>query len=270
MSTARVQPDSKPVFGVHPPPSPNRFVETMQAYQRTAALKAAIDFDLFTVIGEGVETAEQLAQRNHASVRGMRVLCDFLVIMGFLNKAENCYTLTNESATFLDKNSLAYVGSATRFLGSEMVTGAYSDFAAVVRAGGPPTPRPAFHSEHPIWVEFARSMAPLSHFVAQQAERVLHTNTAIKVLDVTASHGLFGIVIARNNPQANIVALDWPTVLNVAQENAERFGVADRYALLPGDVFDVTYGHDYDLILVPNILHMWDRTTIQKFLEKAH
>jgi len=44
-------------------------------------------------------------------------------------------------------------------------------------------------------------------------------------------------------------------VLEVARENAKKFGVADRYKNLPGSIFDVDIGTGYDLILVPNFLH---------------
>jgi hypothetical protein len=63
--------------------SPTLFFESMNAYQRSAALKAAIDLDLFTAIGEGIETVPELAQRCDAAERGMRILCDYLVIGGF-------------------------------------------------------------------------------------------------------------------------------------------------------------------------------------------
>src|SRR2546430_8935447 len=71
-----------PVPGSAQQPSPERFFEVMNAYQQTAALKAAIELDLFTAIGEGAETAPALAQRCRASERGTRILCDYLVAIG--------------------------------------------------------------------------------------------------------------------------------------------------------------------------------------------
>ena len=88
-------------------PSPERFFEVMNAYQQTAALKAAIELDLFTAIGEGAETAPALAQRCRASERGTRILCDYLVAIGFLSKDGSRYSLTADSAMFLDRRSPA-------------------------------------------------------------------------------------------------------------------------------------------------------------------
>ena len=67
-------------------PSPQLFFQTINAYQQTEALKAAIDLEIFTAIGEGNSTAADIAKRSNAAERGVRVLCDFLCIMGFLSK----------------------------------------------------------------------------------------------------------------------------------------------------------------------------------------
>ena len=103
-------------------PSPQLFFQTINAYQQTEALKAAIELEVFTAIGEGNATAAEIAKRCSASERGMRILCDFLCIMGFLTKDENRYSLTPDSAMFLDKRSPAYLGGAIEFISSTQLT----------------------------------------------------------------------------------------------------------------------------------------------------
>jgi ubiquinone/menaquinone biosynthesis C-methylase UbiE len=254
--------------------SPMKFFDAMHAYQQTAALKTAIELELFTAIGEGMETVTELAQRIAAPERGVRAICDFLVIRGFLNKSmdkpDARYTLTPDSATFLNKKSSAYLGSATIFLANEFVTDSFRDLTAVVRAGGPVTANPEVDQELPIWADFARGMAPLAYMVAEQTEKLVHSDSALNVLDIAAGHGLFGIVVAKKNPKAKVVALDWPSVLTVAHENAERFGVSERHALLAGNALEVPFGEGFHLALVANLLHHWDRTTIHFFLRKIH
>jgi len=252
------------------PPSPARFFQVMHAYQQTAALKAAIELDLFTAIGEGLGSVALLAKRIKASERGTRALCDFLVVMGFVTKAGEFYGLTPDSSFFLDKNSQAYIGGATRFLASPDITSAYNNFADIVRSGGPRPNADIGSGERLVWVDFARGMGPMSRVVAELTERVIHSTSEVKVLDLAASHGMYGIAVARHNPKARIVAADWPSVLAVAKENAERAGVADRLTLLPGDLLKVPFGTGFDVVLIPNLLHMWDRATINVMLKKIH
>src|ERR1700733_11740605 len=91
-------------------PSPERFFSAVNAYEQTEAIKTAIELEIFTAIAEGNTKAAALAKRCEASERGVRILCDFLTIHGFLTKEGSQYGLTQDSAVFLDRKSPAYLG----------------------------------------------------------------------------------------------------------------------------------------------------------------
>src|SRR6478736_6170630 len=97
------------------PHSPQLFFETITAFHRTGALKAAIDLGLFAAIGDTPSTAAEIADRCKCPERGIRILCDNMVIMGFINKEGAHYTLTPSTALFLTPNSPAYIGGAAKF-----------------------------------------------------------------------------------------------------------------------------------------------------------
>ena len=249
------------------------FFETAHAFHRSAALKAAIDLDVFTAIGEGADTADVLAQRCNASERGMRILCDYLTLIGFLTKTGNRFAVTQDSAIFLDRNSAAYVGAALEFLLAPAQTDAFRDLAAVVRKGGTiMSDEGVMAPEHPVWIQFARAMAPLMALPAESLANLLASGSEEKwkVLDIAAGHGLYGIAVAKQNRNANVFAVDWAGVLTVAEENARTAGVADRYHTLPGSAFTVDYGTGYDLVLLTNFLHHFDAATCQSLLGKVY
>jgi 2-polyprenyl-3-methyl-5-hydroxy-6-metoxy-1,4-benzoquinol methylase len=81
---------------------------------------------------------------------------------------------------------------------------------------------------------------------------------------------MFGITIAKQNPQAQIVAVDWPAVLEVAKENAQAAGVASRYKTRPGSAFDADLGEGYDFVLLTNIFHHFDKPTCEKLMRRVH
>jgi ubiquinone/menaquinone biosynthesis C-methylase UbiE len=91
-----------------------------------------------------------------------------------------------------------------------------------------------------------------------------------RIVDVAASHGMFGIELLRALPEARVVAVDWPAVLDVARENAARLGVGDRLEFRHGSAFDVDFGKDNDLVLLANFLHHFDEPTNTAFLKKVH
>lgn len=254
-------------------PSPQLFFQTINAYQRTEGLKAAIELEVFTAIGEGNSTTAEIAKRCGTSERGMRILCDFLCIMGFLNKDGSRYSATPDSAMFLDKRSPAYLGGAIEFISSPILTEGFKNFAEAVRQGGTTmVDGGTIAPENPIWVKFARAMAPMMALPAQLTAKLVDpaADRKLKILDIAAGHGLYGLALAKNNPQASIVALDWANVLEVAKENAQNAGVADRYSTIEGSAFDVDYGTGYDLILLTNFLHHFDPPTNETLLRKVH
>src|ERR1700722_19905163 len=252
-------------------PSPGVVFDTLQAYQRSVALKAGIDLDLFTAIAEGNQTLSAIATRIQASEKGTRVLCDYLCMMGFLVKQGADYTLTADSAAFLNRRSPAYLGSMANFLMSPHIAEMFEDITGVIRHGGAlPSDNGALEPEHPMWVEFARSMAPMMQMPAELIARMFAGSNAITVLDISAGHGLYGIAFARHNPNAKIVGLDWANVLEVAKENAAKAGVTERYSTIPGSAFDVDLGSGYDIVLIPNFLHHFDPATNEKLLRKVH
>jgi ubiquinone/menaquinone biosynthesis C-methylase UbiE len=254
-------------------PSPQLFLQTATSYQQTEAMKAAIQLEVFTAIGKGNHIAAEIAKACSTSERGMRILCDYLCIVGFLTKEGDKYRLTQDTAFFLDKKSPAYLGSAIDFMLSPTLVDNFKNLAEVVRKGGTVSPEGGTVApDHPVWVDFARAMAPLMVMPAQSMAKLVDPNAerGLKVLDIAAGHGLFGIAFATQNPKSEVVALDWPRVLEVAHENATKAGVADRYRTIEGSAFDVDYGSGYDLVLLTNFIHHFDPETCEVLLRKVH
>lgn len=252
-------------------PNPQLFFMTINSYMRSEALKAGIELEVFTKIAEGSSTAAEIGKQCGASERGARILCDYLTMIGFLNKDDGNYRLTQDSSVFLDKRSPAYLGGITEFLLSPELTAGFKDVAAAVRKGGTVIPEDGTVApDNPIWVKFARAMAPMMAMPAQAMAEMFDPagDSKLKVLDIAAGHGLFGLAFAKRNPQAEVVALDWPAVLEVAKENAAAAGVSDRYSTIPGSAFEADLGQGYDLVLLTNFLHHFDPPTNEQLLKK--
>ena len=254
-------------------PTPERIFNTLVAYQQTAALKAAIELDLFTAIAEGANTTMSLAERTGAAERGVRILCDYLTIQGFLTKEGDRYSLTQESAMFLNRHSPACLASMSDFLTNPWSKNNFEALTEAVRKGGTPgTTGNNMKPHDELWVKFARSMAPLTIPAAEFIAGLAGASDSLscKVLDIAAGHGMYGITMAKRNPNAQVVALDWHRVLEVAQENARKFGVAMRYETRPGSAFETEFGEDYDFVLLTNIFHHFDVPTCEKLARKVH
>lgn len=253
--------------------TPSIVFENLQAFQRTFALKAAIELDIFRAVGQGPGDVASIARHAQASERGIRILCDFLVVAGLLQKEDGRYRHTPSSAAFLDPASPTCLASIARFLSLPEMRAPYEHLADIVRSGRK-TVLPGEGSvepENPIWVEFAQSMGPMMAPMAGPLGAIVleGRNGPMRVLDIAAGHGLFGIEIAKQNPQAHVTGLDWAPVLRVALENARRAGVHERYDMLPGSAFEVEFGGAYDAVLLTNFLHHFDPGTCIQLLKKV-
>ena len=253
-------------------PNPGLVFDTLLAAQRTAALRAAIELDLFAAIGEGNSDIASIARRCAASERGIRILCNYLTVIGMLEKTDGQYHHSPTSAMFLDPRSPACIASIARFIGNPAMMEPNADLAQIVRSGHTTLPgQGSVDPENPIWVEFAHSMAPMMAPMTAPLGQIALEGLAgpVRVLDIAAGHGLFGIEVAKQHSQAHIVAVDWARVLEVARSNAAKAGVADRYETLPGSAFEVDFGEGYDIVLLTNFLHHFDQATCVGLLKKV-
>jgi 2-polyprenyl-3-methyl-5-hydroxy-6-metoxy-1,4-benzoquinol methylase len=252
-------------------PTPALFFDTANAHQRTEALKTGVELGLFTAIGEGKTTAKELAAACGASERGTRILADYLTIIGLLTKQDGKYGLTADSATFLDKRSPAYLGGTLEFLLTPKLIDNFKHLTEIVKKGRTVSEEGMTETDNPAWVKFAQAMAPMMAMPAQLIANMIdpQADSKLRILDIAAGHGLYGLAFAKRNPQAEITAVDWRNVLEVAKENAAAAGVSDRYKTIPGSAFDVDYGTGYDVVLITNFLHHFDVPTCEGFLRKV-
>ena len=252
---------------------PERLYGILSAYQHTFAMRTAIDLHLFSAIAEGANDIPSIAQKTGAAERGLRPLCNFLTVLGFLSKENDRYTLTPEANTFLNPKSPAYMGAVAGFLCNDTLIKKFSVLTASVKKGG----SAADHGDNlevndDMWIAFARAMGNTANISAGFIAKITNMpgGKPCKVLDIAASHGMFGITMAKQNPNAQIVANDWPNVLTVTKENADAAGVGSRVTLLPGSAFEVDLGKDYDYILLTNLFHHFDPPTCERLMKRVH
>jgi predicted nicotinamide N-methyase len=236
-------------------------------------LNTAIELDLFTAISEGNRTVKALAEKCQVSHRGVRILANFLTKIGFLEKKRDEYGLTLDSKIFCDRRSPAYLRETLAFLLSSPLIEGFNGLTQAVRKGGTSLEQEGtVTDDHPEWVTFARAMIPLMAGPAKWISQYVTQGkkSPMKVLDIAAGHGLFGIEIAKANPSAKIVAVDWPNVLALAEGNAKTAGVFDRYESMRGNAFQLDFGMGYDLVLLTNFLHHFDPETCENLLRKLY
>ena len=86
---------------------------------------------------------------------------------------------------------------------------------------------------------------------------------------MAAGSAAWSLPFAQAIPDARVTVVDYPEVTAVARRFTERFGVADRYDYIEGNLREVNYGcNRYDLAILGHIIHSegekWGKKLIKK------
>src|SRR5438477_3679861 len=142
----------------------------------------------------------------------------------------------------------------------------------IVRTGEPAEAR---NEEHP-WTEFftelVENIIPTSYSSAQALADHLKLAAAkqpIRVLDVAAGSGIWGIALAQKSPQVQVTAVDWAGMIPTTRRITQKFGVGDRFKFIEGDIGEADFGSGYDIATLGHILHSEGKERSRHLLKKT-
>ncbi len=245
--------------------SPDGIFQALSAYWVSGALTAGIRLGLFGALAGKSLNAAALGEAIGAPARAVAMLSDALCATGFLQKdGEGRYANAPAADLFLDPAKPSYVGGIAHIFGSPMLWTEFGRLDEVVRGGGSLMEANALTPDHPFWGVFAQHTFAIAIPNAQALAKALPglgIPNPKRVLDIACGTGGYGYTLAQAFPEAHITFADWPKVLEQTARNGSAFGVADRCAFAPGDIFGTDYGAGYDLVVMANIHHHFDPET---------
>jgi ubiquinone/menaquinone biosynthesis C-methylase UbiE len=256
----------------NPAVRPDRIMEMIWGYAPPLILATAVHAKVFDSLDAGPKTVEELAQASGNSVRGLRSIMNALVGFQFLARtSDGRYSLTPESAAFLVSSKPGYMGKFVEFSGLNMIK-TWLPLPEIVRSGKPSAAinqQDAGESFFQDLVEPIFAMSYPATQIAGQALGLANAKSPVKVLDIGAGSGVWGIGLAQQSPQVSVTAQDLPGVLDVTKRMASRFNVADRFSYLPGDFHTIDFGTGYNLVTIGHILHMDSVDQNRQLLKKV-
>ena len=244
-------------------------LNVMSSAQLAYALKTGFRLGLFEQMSTGERTVDELADASNLSAYRARALANFLASHGVLQKNADCYSLPKEFKPYLTKGSDQNVTSCLDFLTAPFVLDAHANLSATLTDG---LETDTTEANHQVWELYADSMGPIVRNTCRQIASYVSPQLqggSTRVLDVSASHGYYGIEIAQQASSARITALDWENVLAKTASNVKAAGLQDRFDYMAGSAFDVDFGQQFDLILLPAFLHHFGPADCQQMVEKT-
>ena len=235
---------------------PEALMQLSFAHAPSRILASGVQLDVFSHIAGGKKTVAEIARAAGASERGMRMLLDALAAIQVLAKSGDTYELTPLSKDLLVRGSEDYMGAVMET--NEMID-SWANLTEVIRAGHPQRRVESQETAEKFFSVLVRMLHVVNREPARRVAAALGAGTTeqgMRVLDVAAGSGVWGIAIAEADKQARITAQDFPGLFATTREYAERHAVADRYDYLPGDLKEVDFGENrFDLAILGNIVH---------------
>ncbi len=251
-------------------PDPGPIMQAMTAYWVSGAVKGAIELDLFTHISQGKATIDELAEAAHATPRGIRAIANAMVSLGFLQVEKGRYANTSVAETFMCSDKPSYFAGFSNFLQAEPFVDAFSKVAEAARTGKSVFDKNAESPDNPLWVTFAESSLVMAiGGTMPLVDMIEARRPGLRILDVAAGSGGYGITLAQASEGSSLTVLDWPNVAAVARRHADAMGVGDRTKVINGSAFDVDWGGPYDVVVMGNFFHHFDRASCVKIARKA-
>jgi ubiquinone/menaquinone biosynthesis C-methylase UbiE len=251
--------------------TPERLMELSFAYAPPLVISAGVSNKVFDSLEGGAKTPGQVAEETGASARALGILMNALVGLGLLKKdRQGKYSLTPESAAFLLSKK---PGTHAGFFGTiaPQLISRWLRLSDIVREGRPAVAVNQETEGTEFFSQLVENIIPMSYPPAQKLGdhlKLAKTKNEIQVLDLGAGSGIWGIALAQKSPRVRVTAVDWAGMIPTTKRITQKFGVADRFNYVEGDMLEANFGSDYDIAILGHILHSEGEDRSRRLLKK--
>lgn len=244
----------------------HRVYEHLLGLWAPGVIEAAFDLGVFECLAQGPATARQLAERLDADPRGMRVLLDAVSAYRVVERSfvadVATYTLPAELRECLLPGGLFSLAGKMSY-DRMMAWDAWRNLADAVRGDGSHATDTPHHNqisavEYEALVRGINFWAPPIVEILADALRALGWNTGREttMLDVGCGTGLYSQLLLKEFPELTGTGLDVQRIVPIAEAQAGRLDVGDRFHALVRDFWAQDWPTGCDLILFGNIFHL--------------
>lgn len=222
---------------------------------KSSAIISAGRLGLFEALASGPLSVQQLAERIQSSTKGTATLVDFLIALGYLERRDGF--LSNTASTQRWFTSQGQVDYTPGLLWTHEAWPMMGGLAEAVRSGHPERTLWDAMVEHSHLGElFSSYMAAFASDLGPDLLRYVPVSPGQqRLLDLGGSHGLHAIRFCRQYPGLKALIVDLPSALGDTGATIAGEGLADRIDLLPGDLQEVDWAGERDLVFYLSVAH---------------
>src|SRR5882757_4052919 len=247
---------------------PGPILQTAFGFWSSKVLLTAVEFGVFTQLGQSHVTGAELGHELGLHPRGIGDFFDALVAMKFLGREGDGpsakYFNTPEGALYLDRNSPRYVGGILVMLNARLFK-FWHDLPEALRTGKPQNEIKhgqkgmfeELYEELPRLEQFMGAMTGLSRINFEAFAAKFDFSKFKNLCDIGGATGLLCVEAARKHPHLQCISFDLPPVAPIARRHIAAAGLSDRVCTAAGDFFKDPLPRA-DIITMGMILHDWN------------
>jgi hypothetical protein len=249
--------------------SPRPLMRILGDFANSQILDASIEYDFFTLIHKGFQSAEEIAREGRNGSRATRIVLDSLPALGLIEKRDGKYFLTPTAEVFWSKRSL--------LMSAIFATWRWRFGTAwlISRSRSRPANRSAAWTPVPN-CKCGKSLVLGIIVIAEPAAKALcdilkigSERKGIQVLDIAGGSSIFGMTILSRDPTAQVTQLDWPNVNAVAKKANKERGLDGKIRFIDGEHHTAPIETNYyDLVLASNFCRFESPKGIRNYLLK--
>jgi SAM-dependent methyltransferase len=251
---------------------PERLMQFGFAYAPPLIIAAAVSNKVFDSLESGSKTVDQISKETGASARGLRMLMNALVGLELLKKDRHQkYSLTPESAAFLVSNKPGALAGFFRLNVTQLVS-KWLQLGDVVRTGRPAQAVNQEGEGTEFFSGLVENIIPMSYATAQTLAdhlKLAKAKNEVRVLDLAAGSGIWGIVLAQASARVRVTAVDWAGMIPTTKRITQKFSVGARFKFIEGDLLEADFGSGYDIATLGHILHSEGEERSRQLLKKT-
>jgi predicted O-methyltransferase YrrM len=247
---------------------PSPILQAAFAFWTSKVLLTAVEFDVFTKLGDRRITGPELGAALGLHRRGIRDFLDALVAMQFLDREGDgpsaTYFNTPAGSLYLDRSSSRYIGGILVMLNDRLFR-FWHDLPEALHTGqlqnetkhGQKGMFEELYAELPRLEQFLGAMTGLSRINFEAFATKFNFSNFKTLCDVGGATGLLSIEVAKKHPHLRCTSFDLPPVEPIAQKHIAAAGLSDRIGTASGDFFKDPLPKA-DIITMGMILHDWN------------
>lgn len=260
--------------------SADRPVETAEelssiafSFMASKALFAGLHVDLFTVLAEGRQTAEEIAEKTGVPVNRIVMLTTALASIGLLTYGEDG-KLENSpaAASFLSRQSKYDFGDYLRYqidqqmypfllqLNAVMKDQLTEDAIASYKHWMADEEQASVYSES----QHAGSLGP-----GRTLARLVDLSEAKTLLDAGGGTGAMTVSLCQAYENLHATIIDFPNVAEIGWRFISEAGLVDRVRYIPGNAIEVQWPGNQDAILMSYLLSGVPGPAVERLLKNA-